>query len=589
MKRSEMDPRFQWDFTHIYPDKAHWEAAMTEAEKAVESLSALPGTLGQSKDALKKGLEQLADASQKVEIPYIYAMLHRAADGSEPAYQEMEARGMSLAVKANAATSFLDPEILAIPKEQLDAWMAQEDMAVYRHMVEDISRGLAHTLSADKEKMLAMLGEAADTPSSAYEMLTNVNMVFPKIHNEAGEEVQLTSGNFGVYRESRSRAVREEAFRAMFGTYRKYGDTFAALYGGQIKFDTFFANVRGYGSSIEAYLDGGNVPVSVYDSLIEAVHESLPAMKEYLALRKKALKLDKLDIFDLYVPMVEDVDYPVPFENVKELVKNATKPLGEEYQQLLDRAFAENWMDVYENQGKRGGAFSCGVYGVHPYVLLNYTDTLDDAFTVAHELGHSMHSFFSSRAQEFVNHSYRIMVAEVASTVNEVLMTMYLLKTETDKKRRAYILNHFLEGFRTTLFRQTLFAEFERKAHELHAAGTPLTSQTLNKIYHDLVALYYEGAEIDEEIDTEWSFIPHFYTPFYVYQYATGFSSAVAIARHILETGDASEYLRFLSTGGSDYPLNELKIAGIDLTKPDTVKSALEVFANTVKEFEALL
>lgn len=589
MKRSEMDPRFQWDFTHIYPDKAHWEAAMTEAEKAVEALSALPGTLGQSKDALKKGLEQLADASQKVEIPYIYAMLHRAADGSEPAYQEMEARGMSLAVKANAATSFLDPEILAIPKEQLDAWMAQEDMAVYRHMVEDISRGRAHTLSADKEKMLAMLGEAADTSSSAYEMLTNVNMVFPKIHNEAGEEVQLTSGNFGVYRESRSRAVREEAFRAMFGTYRKYGDTFAALYGGQIKFDTFFANVRGYGSSIKAYLDGGNVPVSVYDSLIEAVHESLPAMKEYLALRKKALKLDKLDIFDLYVPMVEDVDYPVPFENVKELVKNATKPLGEEYQQLLDRAFAENWMDVYENQGKRGGAFSCGVYGVHPYVLLNYTDTLDDAFTVAHELGHSMHSFFSSRAQEFVNHSYRIMVAEVASTVNEVLMTMYLLKTETDKKRRAYILNHFLEGFRTTLFRQTLFAEFERKAHELHAAGTPLTSQTLNKIYHDLVALYYEGAEIDEEIDTEWSFIPHFYTPFYVYQYATGFSSAVAIARHILETGDASEYLRFLSTGGSDYPLNELKIAGIDLTKPDTVKSALEVFANTVKEFEALL
>lgn len=589
MKRSEMDPRFQWDFTHIYPDKAHWEAAMAEAEKAVEALSALPGTLGQSKDALKKGLEQLADASQKVEIPYIYAMLHRAADGSEPAYQEMEARGMSLAVKANAATSFLDPEILTIPKEQLDAWMAQEDMAVYRHMVEDISRGRAHTLSADKEKMLAMLGEAADTPSSAYEMLTNVNMVFPKIHNEAGEEVQLTSGNFGVYRESRSRAVREEAFRAMFGTYRKYGDTFAALYGGQIKFDTFFANVRGYGSSIEAYLDGGNVPVSVYDSLIEAVHESLPAMKEYLALRKKALKLDKLDIFDLYVPMVEDVDYPVPFENVKELVKNATKPLGEEYQQLLDRAFAENWMDVYENQGKRGGAFSCGVYGVHPYVLLNYTDTLDDAFTVAHELGHSMHSFFSSRAQEFVNHSYRIMVAEVASTVNEVLMTMYLLKTETDKKRRAYILNHFLEGFRTTLFRQTLFAEFERKAHELHAAGTPLTSQTLNKIYHDLVALYYEGAEIDEEIDTEWSFIPHFYTPFYVYQYATGFSSAVAIARHILETGDASEYLRFLSTGGSDYPLNELKIAGIDLTKPDTVKSALEVFANTVKEFEALL
>lgn len=589
MKRSEMDPKFQWDFTHIFPDHAHWEAALEEAAKAIDTLSSLPGTLCASKEGLKHGLEAITAVDEKLNLPFIYAMLHQSADGSNPDYQEMQARCMQLAVKAGAMTSFAEPEILSIPEETLRQWMADEDLAVYRHNLEDIARGRAHILSAEQEKMLAMMGDAAGTPSNAYRALTNVNMELPKVHDEEGKEVQLTAGNFGVFRESRSRAVREEAFKAMFGTYKKYEDTMAALYGGQVKMDDFRSKVRGYASAVEMALSGGNVPVSVYDSLIEAVHGSLPAMKKYLKLRQKALKLDTLDVFDLYVPMVEDVDYPMPFENVKDLVKKATEPLGEEYQKLLDRAFAENWMDVYENQGKRSGAFSCGVYGVHPYVLLNYTDTLDDAFTVAHELGHAMHSYFSDKTQPYATHGYKILVAEVASTVNEVLLTMYLLKTETDKKRRAYILNHFLEGFRTTLFRQTLFAEFERKAHEMYAAGIPLTAKALNKTYHDLVALYYEGAETGNVIDSEWSYIPHFYTPFYVYQYATGYSSAVAIARRILETGDASDYLRFLTTGGSDYPLNELKIAGVDLTSPETVKSALEVFANTIDELDALL
>ena len=302
-----------------------------------------------------------------------------------------------------------------------------------------------------------------------------------------------------------------------------------------------------------------------------------------------ALKLEKIDVFDLYVPIVEDVDYPIAFEDAKELVKKATLPLGEEYQKLLDRAFAERWVDVYENDGKQSGAFSCGVFGVHPYVLMNFAGTLNDAFTLAHELGHSMHSWFSDTTQDYVNHDYRIMVAEVASTVNEVLLTKYLLKTETDEKRRAYILNHFLESFRTTLYRQTLFAEFERKAHDLYAAGQPLTATSLNKVYHDLEATYYDGIGIDADIDPEWSYIPHFYRAFYVYQYATGFSSAVAIAEHILTTGDASGYLKFLTTGGSDYPLEELKIAGVDLTKPDTVRSALRVFDETIDELAKIL
>ena len=589
MKRSEMDARFQWDLTQIYPNEAAWEAAMQAASEAVDALASVPGTLGASKEAFKAGLDAIYAAGLKMETPYIYAFLKKTEDGSDPRSQEMEARATSLAVKFGAATAFLNPEILAIPAETLDVWMQDEALATYRHTVEDVVRTRAHTLDAQREQMLALLGDVSGTPKSAYEMLTDVDLQLPMIQNDAGESVRLTSGTFSVYRESRNRAVREGAFRAMFGTYRQFGNTIAALYSGSVKFDTYYANQRGYGSACEAALGGGNVPVSVYDSLIEAVHESLPSMRKYLELRRRAMKLDKIDVFDLYVPIVEDVDYPIAFEDAKELVKKATLPLGEEYQKLLDRAFAERWVDVYENDGKQSGAFSCGVFGVHPYVLMNYTNTLDDAFTLAHELGHSMHSWFSDTTQDYVNHDYRIMVAEVASTVNEVLLTKYLLKTETDPKRRAYVLNHFLEGFRTTLYRQTLFAEFERKAHDLYAAGTPLTAATLNSVYHDLEALYYDGIGIDPDIDPEWSYIPHFYRAFYVYQYATGFSSAVAIADHILTTGDASGYLKFLTTGGSDYPLEELKIAGIDLTKPDTVRSALRVFDETIDELSALL
>ena len=589
MKRSEQDSRYQWDLTKIYPDKAAWEAAMQEGEAALEPLAAIPGTLGVSKESLKAGLDAVYNAMFKVEMPHIYAFLKKTEDGSVAENQEMAARSESLIVKFSAATAFLNPEILAIPAEKLEAWLQDESLATYRHTVNDIVRMRTHTLDAAREQMLALLGDVAGTPQTAYEMLTNVDLQLPMVKNDAGEEVRLTSGTFSVYRESRSRAVREGAFRAMFGTYRQFGDAIAALYGGSVKFDDYFAKQRGYSSACEAALDGGNVPVSVYDSLIEAVHESLPSMRKYLELRRRAMKLDRIDVFDLYVPIVEDVDYPIAFEDAKELVKKATLPLGEEYQKLLDRAFAERWIDVYENEGKRSGAFSCGVFGVHPYVLMNYTDTLDDAYTLAHELGHSMHSWFSDTTQDYVNHDYRIMVAEVASTVNEVLLTKYLLKTETDKKRRAYILNHFLEGFRTTLYRQTLFAEFERKAHDLYAAGTPLTAATLNRVYHELEATYYNGIGIDPDIDPEWSFIPHFYRAFYVYQYATGFSSAVAIAERILTTGDASGYLKFLTTGGSDYPLEELKIAGVDLTKPDTVRSALRVFDETIDELEKLL
>ncbi len=355
-----------------------------------------------------------------------------------------------------------------------------------------------------------------------------------------------------------------------------------------MKYDNFRAEIRGYADACEASLSGGNVPVSVYDSLVRAVHEGLPAMRKYLELRKRLLGLERLDMFDLYCPIVPGIEYRVDFEEAKALVKKALAPLGPRYAALLDKAYSEKWLDVYENRGKSSGAFSCGVYGVHPYVLLNFTGTLEDVFTLAHELGHAMHSYLSCEANDYINSDYKLLVAEVASTVNEILLARHLLASETDPARQAYIINRFLEGFRTALYRQTLFAEFERKAHEMDASGKPLNAKTLSEVYHALNELYYEGVVINEITDIEWARIPHFYRSYYVYQYATGYSAAVAIAGGILETGDASRYLRFLSLGGSDYPLDELKVAGVDLTGPDTVASALRVFSEHIDRLEAL-
>jgi len=587
--RNEIDPKFQWDFTHMFADKDAWEKAYAEAEAAAKEIPALSGTLGESVDSLKAGLDKLYAVARKMELVYLYAMLHKAGDNGCDEYQVMEARAINLSILFSTGSSFLEPEILAIPEETMNTWMQDEKLSLYRHILEDMVRGRAHVLDAEREKLLAMLSDAAQTPSNAFDMLESVDMTFPNVHNEAGEEAPLSHGLFGVYRESRDAKVRKEAFETYFGEFAKYKNTLAALYTGSVKQDNFQAKVRNYPSACEAALFRGNVPLSVYDSLVEAVHDSLGSMRKYIEMRKKRLGLEELHLYDLYCPIVDSVEIQVSFEESKALVKEALAPLGEDYAKLLDEAYENRWMDVYENKGKTTGAFSCGVYDAHPYVLLNYNDTLDNAFTMAHELGHAMHSYLSAKAQEYANNDYMIMVAEVASTVNEVLLTKHLLKKETDPGRRAFILNHFLEGFRTTVFRQTLFAEFERKAHEMDQAGEPLTAQSLSQVYHDLDALYYDGCVIDEFTDIEWARIPHFYNAFYVYQYATGFCSAVAIATDIVKTGDPSRYLKFLSTGGSDYPLEELKIAGVDLTKPEAVRESLKVFDESIDELAQLL
>lgn len=584
--RAEMDPRFTWDLTPIYASDAAWEEDLKAAGRQVEGLAALPGTLGASAESLKAGLDAVFAASERLERLMEYAFLRKAGDNGDAKSQEMEARCISLYTGFQAAVSFLNPEILAMDAEKLASCMSDERMADYRHMVEDICRARSHTLDAKSEKLLAMMGDAAQTPSNVFDMFESVDMTFPPVTGENGEELPLSHGSMSVYRESRSRKVRRDAFEKYSGAFGQFINTLAATYAGSVKFDCYYADVRGYESACEASLSGINVPVALYDNLVETIADGLPTMKRYLELRRKALGLDELHMYDLYVPIVDEVEFDMPYERACALVKEALKPLGKDYGKLLDRAFAERWIDVYENKGKTTGAFSSGVYGVHPYVLLNYTDTLDDAFTLAHELGHAIHSYRSDAAQPYVNHDYSLFVAEVASTVNEVLLTKYLLKTETDPKRRAYILNHFLEGFRTTVFRQTLFAEFERKAHDMHQSGTPLTAQSLNAVYRALNEKYYEGVVLDDYTDSEWARIPHFYRAFYVYQYSTGFCSAVTIADRILNQDGAADYLRFLSTGGSAYPLDELKIAGVDLTKPEPIQDAMRVFAQTMDEME---
>ncbi len=587
--RSEAQERYTWNFTDIFPSDEAWEEAYAKAEARLDEIPPLAGTLGVSAESMKRALDTVTELQREVELIYLYAMLRKNVDNGDPTYQALSGRATNLFVKLSTNAAFLSPEILSIPRERLETMMQDPLLATYRHSLEDTDRMRDHTLDERSERMLAMLSDAAGATSECFDMLSSVDMTFPEITDESGDAVTLTHGNFGVFRESTNERVRRESFELYFGEFKKFINTFAAMYAGSVKTDNFYTRVRGYDSTCQRALFGNNAPVSVYEELIRSVHGGLPTMRRYLELRRRVLGLEELHMYDLYCPMVKSADMEIPYEEAQELVLAATAPLGENYTALLRRAFSERWIDVYENKGKTTGAYSCGVYGVHPYVLLNYTNTLDDAFTLAHELGHAMHSYLSDTTQDYANHDYRIMVAEVASTVNEVLLSKYLLSKETDPARRAYILNHFLEGFRTTVFRQTLFAEFEKEAHELEMSGTPLTADALNAVYRRLNELYYNGAVVDELQDIEWARIPHFYNAFYVYQYATGFCSAVSIADSILNKGGAESYLKFLSTGGSDYPLEELKIAGVDLTKPETVQTALKEFDLALAQLEALL
>lgn len=587
--RREQDPKFQWRLSDLYEDTGAWERALQEAQAQVAAIEAHRGRLGESADTLLTVLRSRSAAERQLVQAYTYAHLHKDTDNGNATYQGMTDRAMQAMVAAQAALSFIEPEILEIAPETLRAWAQEPRFQNFRFYLEDLDRQRAHLLSAAEERILAMAEDPLSGADNAFTMLSDVDLDFGTVVDAQGQEVKLTHSTYGLLLESPDRRVRRDAFRNLYKAYRSVKNTIAATYAASVKADVFRARVRGYAGSLEAALDGNNVPVAVYEQLIEAVHEKLPALQKYLALRKRQLGLDQLEMYDLYTPIVPECSMPMSYEEAKALVKEALKPLGERYGRLLDEAYENHWIDVYESAGKTSGAFSWGVYGVHPFVLLNHQDNVDHAFTLAHELGHAMHSYHSNEKQPYETADYRIMVAEVASTVNETLMMQYLLGHETDPVKRAYLINQQLESYRTTCFRQTMFAEFELKAHRMAENGEPLTVESLSRVYRELNELYYAGVVVDDDIASEWMRIPHFYNAFYVYQYATGICTATALARDILEHGGAPRYLDFLSSGGSDYPIRLLQNAGVDLTDKASIASALEVFEQGVDELEQLL
>lgn len=587
--RSEQDPKLQWRLTDIFENEAAWEQALATAQQDIAAVETYRGRLGEGADVLLELLKRRSEAEQLLMRAYTYAHLHQDTDNGSAAYQGMTDRAMQAIIAAQTAASFIEPEILSIDPATLRGWMAQPRFASFRFYLEDLDRQRAHTLSAAEERILAMAEDPLSGADNAFTMLSDVDLDFGAVKDENGKEIKLTHSTYGLFLESADRRVRHDAFRGMYKAYRGMKNTIAATYAASVKADVFRARARGYAGSLEAALDGNNVPVAVYEQLIEAVHEKLPALQKYLALRKKQLGVEQLEMYDLYTPIVPDCAMPMNYEEAKALVKDALKPLGERYGKLLDEAYDNHWIDVYESAGKTSGAFSWGVYGVHPFVLLNHQDNVDHAFTLAHELGHAMHSYFSNEKQPYETAEYRIMVAEVASTVNETLMMQYLLDRESDPVKRAYLLNQQLENYRTTCFRQTMFAEFELKAHRMAERGEPLTHESLSRVYRELNELYYAGVHVDDDIAAEWMRIPHFYNAFYVYQYATGICTATALARDILENNGRERYLAFLASGGSDYPIRLLQNAGVDLTDKRSIASALEVFVNGVDELTELL
>ena len=588
--RQDMDPRWQWRLDHIFATEEAYEQAYAKAQKDIEKMASWQGRVSENPrqaildaDALALQLDHLA----------AYALMHKDEDSGDPARQARAAKFQSLAVKADAATSFLSPELLALPEAELQAMAKDPSFADYSESIRLLLLQKPHTLPAEQEKLLAEAGDVMDVPHDVFSMFNDVDLPLPAVTDESGEKVQLTHGNYGPLIRSQKREVRREAFEGMMGTFERFGSTMTAMYAGAVKRAAFMAKARHYDSARQAALAPLEIPESVYDNLLSAVEDALPALTEYMNIRKKKLGVDTLRLYDLYVPMIGDYDMKLTFPEAFDLVCEGLAPLGEEYIVQLRKGYADGWMDVYENKNKRSGAYSWGCYGVHPFVLLNHTDDLLGAMTIAHELGHSMHTYFSNAAQPFVKSNYSLFVAEVASTCNEVLLMRHLMKKHADDpKAAAFLCNQLLEEFRTTVFRQTMFAAFEKEAHAMYERGEALTKESLSSMYYDLNKKYYGGGcEVDPLIASEWMRIPHFYRNFYVYQYATGFSAAVAIATRILNEGEPAvkDYKKFLSAGCSVPPIEALRYAGVDMEKPDAVKNAMKVFAETVEDLKKLI
>ncbi len=592
-KRSEVKEEYTWDVSAMYASKAAWEADLKEVVTIVSDLAKLEGSVMASAEKLLTALELGARAEQKIDLAFNYAERLFDQDQKNTEHQAMSQKMYGVVTDYQSRTAFVVPEILAADKATLAQYFAEKkELELYRGLVDEILRTKEHVLSAEMEKLVAMTGEMAQTPEQVYSIINNADLIYPEIEDENGEKVRLSHGNFVPFEESGDRRVRKDAFEAFYSIYKQFAGTIAGLYNGQVKQQIFYAKARNYASTLEAAVDANNVPAKVYRNLVETVNANMDKMHRYVKLRKKCLGVDELHMYDVYTPMIADAAKKVSYDEAKETVLKALAPLGEDYVATVKEGFENRWIDVYENEGKRSGAYSAGAFGTHPYVLLNYNDTLDNMFTLAHEMGHAMHSWYSNANQPYIYSQYKIFVAEVASTCNEILLMEYLLANTTDKKERAYLLNHYLDSFKGTVYRQTMFAEFEMKSNQMAEAGESLNAENLCKLYYGLNQKYFgEDMVSDPQIAYEWARIPHFYYNFYVYQYATSFSAAVAIAHGILEEGAPAveRYKKFLSGGCSMSPVDLLKQVGINMEEPKPIQDALDVFGKVLDEIETLI
>lgn len=591
--RKDIDVKDTWNLESIYANNELWEEDYTALEKDAAEFAKLKGAIEADVSKIPVVLDAYYGLHRRLSKLSVYARMRFDQDTADSTYQTMAAKIGSLGVKIGAASAFVEPEILSYSKEQLEAAEKEnERTAYYGRKIEEMLRGQEHTLDAEKEELLAAAGDMAEAPDDIFSVLMNADMKYPDIVLEDGTHLPLTNSTYISYMESPDRAVREGAFKTLYGQIASLKNTFAAIYRGNLKQAKFYAQSRKYSSARAMYLADSNVPESVYDNLLSAVHEALPMMYRYVAVRKKVLGVDKLHMYDVYTPIVAAQNQTYEFEQAKQMVLEALKPMGEDYLSHAREGLENRWIDIYPNKGKKGGAYSWGCYDSQPFILLNYTKNLDSVFTLIHEMGHSIHSYYSRTAQDYAYSDYKIFVAEVASTCNECLLMHDLLEKTTDKEQRKYLLNHYLDSFKGTLFRQTMFAEFEKNAHEYCAQGKPLTAEALSQMYLELNQKYFgPDMEKDEEIAYEWMRIPHFYTPFYVYQYATGYSAAVALSAKILKEGKPAvdAYMSFLKGGESKDPIDLLKMAGVDMTTEKPVADALALFGELVTELETLV
>ncbi|MBK4839618.1 oligoendopeptidase F [Enterococcus faecium] len=592
-KREELPGNLTWDLTKIFSSDQEFDEKYLELSEELKQSEKHKGTLDQGASQFLNAIEFVLRVYRQTEVIYVYAHLKNDQDTGNTDYQALYARASSLFSKVSEAVSWFEPEILQLSDDQIWQYFKEEPkLEVYRHYIQQIVDNRAHVLSAEQESLLAGAGEIFDASSDTFAVLNNADLVFPTIEGENGEIVQLSHGVYGQLLESTDRRVREAAFKGLYSVYEQFRNTFASTLGTHIKGHNFKAKVRNYSSAREASLSNNHIPESVYDTLVDVVNKHLPLLHRYMELRKRLLEVEKLHMYDLYTPVLGEAPITFTYEEAKEKALEALKPMGEEYMAIVEKAFSERWIDVVENKGKRSGAYSSGSYDTNPYILLNWHDTLDQLFTLVHEMGHSVHSYFTRSNQPYVYGDYSIFLAEIASTTNENILTEYLLETEKDPRVRAYVLNHYLDGFKGTVFRQTQFAEFEHFMHTEDEKGVPLTSEYLSDSYGKLNTKYYGPAvEEDPEIKFEWSRIPHFYYNYYVFQYSTGFSAASALAKKILnqEPEALENYLAYLKAGNSDYPVEVMKKAGVDMTQAAYIEDAMSMFEQRLNELEELI